>query len=76
MITDKRDYIMEMINIKKKRKKVIKKWTAESYQNSKICYICEFFFKINMLTINNFVKLEIIVITQGNVEVKHITHVT
>ena len=29
-----------------------------------------------MLTINNFVKLEIIVITQGNVEVKHITYVT
>ena len=35
-----------------------------------------FFFKINMLTINNFIKLEIIVITQGNAEEKHIIYVT
>ena len=46
----------------------------QSYKNGKVCYICKEKLKINMCKIKNIVKLEIIVIIQGNIEILHIAY--
>ena len=47
----------------------------ESYENVKICYIFLKKLKTNIQNIKNVVKLKIIVIIQGNIEVLHIAYV-
>ena len=51
--------------------KLLTKEQKEWYKNAKICHICKKNFKINKWKIRNIVKLEIIVIIQGNKEVLH-----
>ena len=46
----------------------------ESYENAKICYICEGTFDNKYLKDKKVVKLEIIVIIQGNIEVLRIAY--
>ena len=50
--------------------KLLTKEKQESFENAKICYICKEKFEIK-----NIVKLEIIVIIQGNIEVLCIAYV-
>ena len=59
------EHAMKIIN-KKKTTKLLTKEQIESYENSKSYYICKE---------NNIVKLELIVIIQGNKEVLCITYV-
>ena len=66
---------MEIINFKKGEKLLVKE-QQKSCQNTKICYICKKNLKINMLKIENIVKLEIIVIIKGNVEVLYRAYIT
>ena len=47
----------------------------ESYENVKICYICKENLKICICKIKNIIKLEIIFIKQGNIEVLGIAYV-
>ena len=47
--------------------KLLTKELLESYENAKICYICKKSLKINIWKIENVVKLEIIIIIQGNI---------
>ena len=47
----------------------------ESYENAKICYICQENFENKCLKGNNVVKLKIIFIMQGNKEVLRIAYV-
>ena len=47
----------------------------ETYENTKICYICKKRLKMNVLKIKNIAKLQIIVIIQVNIEVLHIAYV-
>ena len=60
-----RDHVMKIINFKNKKIKE----QQESYGNAKICYICKKNLNINIWKIKNIVKLEIIVIIQGNIKV-------
>ena len=47
----------------------------ESYENVKGCYICQKVLKIILWKIKNILKLEIVVIIQGNIEMLHIVYV-
>ena len=47
----------------------------ESYKNTKVSYICKEKFENEYLKDRNIVKLEIIVIKQGNIEVLRIAYV-
>ena len=60
---------MKLINFKKKKIKLLTKEQQESNENGKICYICKKNLRINILKIKNIIKLETIVIIQGNIEV-------
>ena len=42
------EHAMEIINFKKKKMKLLTKVQQESYENSKICYICKEKFEINI----------------------------
>ena len=55
--------------------KLLTKELQESYENAKIFYICQKNVKRNIGKIKNIVKLEIIVILQGNIEMPHIAYV-
>ena len=55
--------------------KLLTKEQQESYENAKICYICKENLKINIWKKKSMVKLEIIAIIQGNVEVLCIAYV-
>ena len=70
-----REHAMKIINFKKKKMKFLTKEQHGSYGNAKICYICKKKMKINILKIKNVVKLEIIVIIQGKIEVLRIAYV-
>ena len=70
-----REHAMKIINFKKKKMKLLTKEQQESYENAKICYICKEKFENKYLKDKNIVKLEIIVIIQGNIEVLHIAYV-
>ena len=63
-----REHAMKIINL-------IKKKRQESYENAKICNICKEKFENKNLEDKNIVKLEIIVIKQGNLEVLYIAYV-
>ena len=43
-----REHAMKIINFKKKKMKLLPKEQQESYENSKICYICKKKLKINI----------------------------
>ena len=68
---------MKMINFKKKKMKLLTKEQHESYENAKICYICKEEFENKYLKDKKYciVKLEIIVIIQGNIEALRISYV-
>ena len=55
--------------------KLLTKEQQESYENGKICYICKEKFENKYLKDKKIVKLEIIVIIQGNMEVLRIASV-
>ena len=56
--------------------KLLKKEQQDSYENAKICYICNKKLENKYLKDKKIVKLEIVVIIQGNIEVLGITYVT
>ena len=66
---------MKIINFKKKKMKILTKEQQKSYENGKICYICKEKFENKYSKENNIVKLEIIVIIQGNIKLLHIAYV-
>ena len=56
--------------------KLLKKEQQESYENAKICYTCKERFENKYLKYKkNMVKLEIIAIMQGNIEVLRLAYV-
>ena len=61
-----------IISFQTKNMKLLTK-QQESYENTKICYICKERFEIKYL--KGVVKLEIIVIIQENIEVLRIAYV-
>ena len=54
--------------------KLLTKEQQESNGNAKICYICKEKLENKYLKDKNIIKLEIIVIIQGNKEVPHIAY--
>ena len=68
---------MKMINFFKKEIKLLTKDQQESYENTKVCYICEGKFENKYLKDKKYrkVKLKFIVIIQGNIEVLRIAYV-
>ena len=67
-----REYIMKTITFKKKKRKLLTKVQEESYENIKIA---KEKIKINPWNIKDIVKLEIIVIIKGDIEVLLIAYV-
>ena len=55
--------------------KLLTKEQQESYENAKICYIGKKKFENKYLKDKKFLKLEIIVIIQGDIEMQHIIYV-
>ena len=55
--------------------KLLTKEQQESYENGKICYICKEKFENKYLKDKKIVKLEIIVIVQGIMEVLRMAYV-
>ena len=55
--------------------KLLTKEQQESYENAKICYICKEKFENRYIKDKKYLKLEIIVIIQGNIEVLRIAYV-
>ena len=65
-----REHAMKIINFKKKKNEVINKRAAGIiWKMQKSVIFVKKNLKINMWKIKDFVKLEIIVITKGNIEV-------
>ena len=62
-----REHAMKIINFKNKKMKVLTKEQQESYKDEKICYICQGKYAKIFWKIKNILKLEIIVIMQGNI---------
>ena len=71
-----REHAMKVIDLKKKKMKLLTKEQQESCENTKICYICKEKFENKYLKDKKCPKVEIIVILQGNVEVLRIVYVT
>ena len=63
---------MKIINFKTK---LLAKKKQESYENTKICYICKDKFGNKYLKDKKYCKVEIIVIIQENTEVLRIAYV-
>ena len=71
-----REHAMKIINFKKKKMKLLTKELQESYENAKICYICNGKFESKKKKDKKIiVKLEISDIIQGNIEVLCIAYV-
>ena len=70
-----REQAMKIINLKIKKMKLLTKEQQESYENTKICYICNENFENRYLKVKNIIKLEIIVNMQENIEVLCIANV-
>ena len=65
-----REHAIKIINFKKEKMKLLTKGQQESYENAIVCYICKGKnCKINICKIKNIIKLEIVAIIQGNIEV-------
>ena len=69
------EHAMEIIKFKKEKMQSLTKKLQKSYENAKICYICKKNVKINMLKIKNVIKLDTIIIIQGNIEVLRMSYV-
>ena len=63
------------IIIWKKKMKLLTEEQKQSYENAKICYICQENFGNKYLDDKNLVRLEIIVIIQASIEVLRIAYV-
>ena len=71
-----REHPMKIINFKKKKKtKLFTKEQQKSDENAKIYYICKEKFESKCVKDKNVVKLKIIIIIQGNIEVLRIAYV-
>ena len=70
-----REHVMKMFYFKKKKMKLLSKEQQESYENAKSLLFVKKVLKISICKIKNFVKLEIIVIIEGNIEVLRIAYV-
>ena len=66
-------HAMKIINFQK-RMKLLTKEQQESHKNPKICYICKEKFENKYLKDKKILKLEIIVIIQGNTEMPRIAY--
>ena len=66
---------MKITNFKKEKKKLLTKEEEENIKLQKSAIFVKKNLKINMWKINNFLKLEIIVIIQGDIEVLCIANV-
>ena len=69
-----KEHAMKIINFKKKKMKLTKE-QQESYENTKICYICKEKFENKYLKDKKYCKFEITVIIQENIQVLHIAYV-
>ena len=69
-----REHAMKIINLKKKKLKLLTNKLQELYENTKNCIVKKSL-KMNLLKIKIIVKLEIIVITHVITEVLHIIYV-
>ena len=67
---------MKITDLKKKKMKLSTKEQQESYQNAKVYYITKEKYENKDLKDEIIVKLEIIVIIQGNIEVLGMVYVT
>ena len=65
---------MKIINFKEKKMKFLTVEQQKSYENTEICYICQESLKINLLTIKDIIKLEMMIIMLVNTEVLQIVH--
>ena len=54
-----REHAMEIINLKKKKMKLLKKEEQESYENAKICYICKEKFENKYVKAKKYFKVKI-----------------
>ena len=70
-----REQALEIISFKKEKMKLITKELQKSYQNAKNCYICKEKLRDKYAKEKNMVKLGIIVIIQGNIEMLRIAYV-
>ena len=68
-------YALKVINFKKKKMKLLTKEQHESYENTKICYICKEIFENKYFKDNKYRKVKIIVIIQRNIGVLGIAYV-
>ena len=69
-------HALKVINFKKKKKmKLLTKEQHESYENTKICYICKEIFENKYFKDNKYRKVKIIVIIQRNIGVLGIAYV-
>ena len=69
-------HALKVINFKKKKKmKLLTKEQHESYENTKICYICKEIFENKYFKDNKYRKVKIIVIIQRNMGVLGIAYV-
>ena len=68
-------HALKVINFKKKKMKLLTKEQHESYENTKICYICKEIFENKYFKDNKYRKVKIIVIIQRNIGVLGIAYV-
>ena len=68
-------HALKVINFKKKKMKLLTKEQHESYENTKICYICKEIFENKYFKDNKYRKVKIIVIIQRNMGVLGIAYV-
>ena len=69
-----REHAIKITNFKKKEMKLLTKEQQESYENAPTFYICKEKSKTKYLKDRNIVKLEVIVVIQGNIEVLQIAY--
>ena len=69
------EHALKVINFKKKKMKLLTKEQHESYENTKICYICKEIFENKYFKDNKYRKVKIIVIIQRNMGVLGIAYV-
>ena len=69
------EHALKVINFKKKKMKLLTKEQHESYENTKICYICKEKFENKYLKDNKYRKVKIIVIIQRNIGVLGIAYI-
>ena len=70
-----REHSVKIINLKKKKIKLLTTKHENSYDNGKSFIIVKKSLKINILKIKNTLKFEIIFVIQVNKKVLHIAHV-